>query len=133
MIYRRSFAFIVDYFILWTIIGAVYALMTSLDNWFSQEVSKNIYFILFWFLPFLTILYMASKDFVFVNASIGKKLFDIEVKSAIHKKKVTLSQLIVRNVIVLFLLPIEVCLVLSNQTRIGDSYAKTFVARKVNK
>lgn len=129
MIVRRSIAYIIDYLILWTIILLGYLLGHVAINTFSYETADTIVLVLFYLGPIFILVYMSLKDFAFANASVGKRLFDLQVVSTVSKN-ISKMQLVSRNLIGLFLLPIEVILVLTGQTRMGDHYAKTKVVLK---
>ena len=87
--------------------------------------------------PFSVTLYIAIsfvlliiKDFVFKNASVGKRIFKLEIKKT-DETKVTILDVIKRTLPIVVLLPIEVFLLIFNNRRIGDIWAKTFISSSV--
>lgn len=65
------------------------------------------------------------KDFVFKNASIGKKILRMEILTMSNKKP-TIMPLVLRNLFVI-IWPIEILLILILNRRIGDLVFKTKV------
>ncbi len=82
---------------------------------------------------FTVILYLVStfsflifKDLLFKNASVGKKIFNISiVKNNGTKLKVT--DVIKRNITIVFLVPIEVCLLMTDNVRLGEKWSQTSI------
>ena len=70
--------------------------------------------------------FMLIRDFAFKNASIGKKIFRLKVVK-IDGTKLTIGDIIKRNLFMIFLTPIEVFSLLINYRRLGDILAKTIV------
>lgn len=127
MIFRRVIAYLIDYILLWIIIMLFYFLGSVVLKRLPAETSEIIFLVLFYLAPLFIMVYMSFKDFLFRDASIGKKIMQIHVVSIVDNKKTLSKQLILRNLFGVFLLPIEGILVLSGQRRLGDSYANTAV------
>ena len=72
------------------------------------------------------VLLMLFKDFTFKNASIGKWIFKFKVAKT-DGTKLTIIDGIKRNIPIIVLLPVEVFLVIINDRRIGDIWAKTSI------
>ncbi len=69
---------------------------------------------------------LALKDYVFKNASVGKRIFKLIIVKTDGTKLMTID-VIKRNIPFTFLWPVEVLLFVFNNERIGDSWAKTTV------
>lgn len=75
---------------------------------------------------FLMIFYSlyVIKDFVFKNASIGKKLLKIEIVKS-DQTKFNILDALKRTIPFIFLFPIEIALLIIKNNRLGDIWAKT--------
>ena len=66
------------------------------------------------------------KDFIFRNASIGMKMFNICIVSQLDNGKPQIWQLLLRNIFLVFLWPVEYYFVfLKEKDGLGDRIAKT--------
>ncbi len=82
---------------------------------FSATVYVTAYFLLLLF-----------KDIVFSNASLGKRICNLKVVKT-DGTKLTVVDVIKRNLPGTILLPVEILLLLFNNRRLGDAWAKTAV------
>ncbi len=131
MIFRRVVAYLIDYILLWIVIILFYLLGSFVQKRLPVETSEIVLLISFYLTPLFIMVYMSFKDFLFRNASIGKKIMKTHVISIVDNNKNLRKQLIIRNLFGVFLLPIEGILVLSGQRRLGDSYTNTAVVMDV--
>lgn len=84
--------------------------------------SYGVFCAIIWFV--ISVLF---KDLIFKNASIGKKLFGLHVVDE-NGRQARYGNLVLRNITLLMLLPIECLLVFFNKgVRLGDIIAKTRV------
>ena len=74
---------------------------------------------------FSFLLLLLYKDIIFANASLGKKLLKIKLKSLDEQRLSFL--LVLKRTIPLVLLPVEIVLIILNNKRIGDVWANTIV------
>lgn len=74
---------------------------------------------------FMIILYAIVKDLIFKNASIGKKVLQIKVVTLDGKKLGFFKAL--KRALPLVIFPLEILFMVTDNTRIGDSWAKTTV------
>jgi len=113
----RIVAGFIDFFIILfisTMIGYVFSIGQDTEI-FGICISLTLFFTLF-----------LLKDTVFKNASIGKKIFNISIKSNVSSK-INLKSLVIRNIFLLPLLTLEILMILYGNRRIGDILAKTSV------
>ena len=82
-------------------------------------VSVSIYII-------STLAFIVLKDFTFKNASIGKRIFKLEVVKTDGTKLMTVD-IIKRNISIIVILPVEIFLIIIDNRRIGDIWAKTSI------
>ena len=83
-----------------------------------------VYFVLF----FLTFTF---KDHMFHHASLGKKIMEIKiVYDPTHEKHTIRFLDDLKRVLPLFIWPVEALLIITNNQRIGDMWAKTKVIRE---
>lgn len=76
----------------------------------------------------LTLSSLLLKD-CFLKPSIGKRIFKLEVIKT-NGTNLTNIDIIKRNVVLLFLLPIELLMLIVNGRRIGDIWSNTSVTEK---
>ena len=74
----------------------------------------------------VSLLLLIFKDFIFKNASIGKRIFKLKVAKT-DGTDLTIVDSIKRAIPVIFLLPMEVLLLITSDSRIGDIWAKTSI------
>ncbi len=115
---RRLLAGFVDFYISCLFGTIVFDIITLGKNKFTF-VSVSTYVI-------SAITFLVLKDSVFKNASIGKRIFKLEVVK-IDKTKLTIVDIIKRNISIIVLLPVEVFLLIIDNRRIGDIWAKTSI------
>lgn len=126
MITKRMIAFTIDYTIFWIFFSVYFFGGMSILTNYSEHAQDIFGLILFYsFIPIL-MSYFGFKDLLFKDQSIGKKIVKIKVVS-IESKNIRKAQLISRNLILIYLYPIEVLMLLSSSKRLGDKYAKTNV------
>ena len=73
--------------------------------------------------------YMIMKDIVFKNASIGKKIMHIYIKTE-NAQALPVTYFIKRAVISMSIFPIEILLILFNGECLLDMWTKTIVVKK---
>lgn len=88
------------------------------------EFTVTPFSIIGYFVIFL--LFLLFKDCVFKSASIGKRIFKLTIIKT-NGTKLTLGDLIKRNIPLVVLLPVEVLSIIIHNKRIGDAWAKTAV------
>lgn len=115
---KRILAAIIDFYII-CFLSAFFICIITLGKFDVSPLTITIYLIF----SFLTLL---IKDFIFKNASIGKRIFKLKVMKT-DNTKVTILDVIKRTLPIVVLLPIEVFLLIFNDRRIGDIWAKTLV------
>ena len=118
---KRLLAGFIDFYISCLFGTVIFDIVTLGENKYTV-VSVSIYTI-------STLAFLLLKDSVFKNASIGKRIFKLEIVKK-DKTKLTIMDVIKRNVPIVILWPIEVILVIVDNRRIGDSWAKTSIVHK---
>ena len=127
---KRFLSFWIDWMIIW-IIGFVLSLLgPAFDPQYLLQPSIRMFSAYGVILSVLWyILAPLFRDFLFGNASLGKKLFGLRVTDKNGSKAKPLA-LILRN-LAFWLVPVEMILVLCNHgTRLGDMLAGTQVVSK---
>ena len=74
----------------------------------------------------ISIILLLFKDLVLKNTSIGKRILKLEVVKT-DGTKLMPTDIIKRNIPFIVLLPVEVFLLITNNKRIGDIWAKTSI------
>ena len=74
----------------------------------------------------ISLLLLLFKDFVFKYASIGKRIFKLKVAKT-DGTNLMIVDVIKRNIPIIILLPVEALLLIINNRRIGDIWAKTSI------
>ena len=124
---RRFIASVIDHFIIAFIIMLISLAVPNIPNkiemtWISLPPNKTIIM-----LCSVIVLYLI-KDIIFINASIGKKIVGICVTTDSEDKKITIRQLVLRNLSLILFFWIEfLILFISRKKRLGDVWAKTKV------
>lgn len=108
---RRILAGIIDFYII-CFLTTTLVLIITLGKLNISAISVISFLLFFFFLLLL-------KDFLFKNASIGKKIFKIAIIKT-DGSNLTLSDSLKRTLTLLLLLPIELFLIIKNNKRIGD-------------
>lgn len=132
MIIKRIVAYLIDYIILWILLLLLVGIGNFITGYLSPTQIEIFVLVGIYIITFTIPIYIAFKDFLFRNASIGKKIMRIHVVSKTGNQMVLSRQLIARNLFGLFLLPIEFILIVFGQTRMGDYYAKTEVVENTS-
>ncbi len=115
---NRIIAMVIDYIIILLICQISLIIYASLKEFNVFEATNSI--------TALVMILTISKDVVFKNASVGKKIIKIEVRKE-DDKIPTLSTIILRNITVI-IWPLECMLILMRKKRIGDIICDTKVA-----
>lgn len=74
----------------------------------------------------ISLLFLLFKDFMFKNTSIGKRIFKLKVAKT-DGTNLMIVDVIKRNIPIIILLPVEALLLIINNRRIGDIWAKTSI------
>lgn len=74
----------------------------------------------------ISLLLLLFKDFMFKNTSIGKRIFKLKVTKT-DGTNLMIVDVIKRNIPIIILLPVEALLLIINNRRIGDIWAKTSI------
>ena len=74
----------------------------------------------------ISLLLLLFKDFMFKNTSIGKRIFKLKVAKT-DGTNLMIVDVIKRNIPIIILLPLEALLLIINDRRIGDIWAKTSI------
>lgn len=115
---KRILAAIIDFYSICFLSTAIIGILT-LGKFNITPFSMAIFLLLYF-------LFLLCKDFVFKNASIGKRIFKFKVIKT-DGTKLTIADVIKRNIPIIVLLPIEVFLLIIKNRRIGDVWAKTSI------
>lgn len=114
---KRLLAAIIDFCVICFLSSALVCITT----WGKMDVtpfSITLYFGSF-------VLLLLFKDFVFKNASVGKRVFKMKIIKTDETSFTIIDAL--KRTIPIILLPIELLLIMANNQRIGDIWAKTSV------
>ena len=115
---KRILAAIIDFYIL-CFLSSVFICVFTLGKFSITPFSIIMYLTVF----FLLLLF---KDFTFKNTSIGKRIFKLKVTKTDGTKLMVIDG-IKRNIPIIVLLPVETLLLIINNRRIGDVWAKTSI------
>ena len=115
---KRILAAIIDFCIL-CFLSSVFICVFTLGKFSITPFSIIMYLTVF----FLLLLF---KDFTFKNTSIGKRIFKLKVTKTDGTKLMVIDG-IKRNIPIIVLLPVETLLLIINNRRIGDVWAKTSI------
>lgn len=121
---KRILAALIDFFIICFLCTMSVGILT-LGELTATPLSIVVYTVLY-------VVFLLTKDLIFKSASIGKRIFKLEVIK-IDGTKLRAVDVIKRNVTVIFLLPLEELLIMANDRRIGDIWAKTSVVHNASK
>lgn len=117
---KRILAAFIDFIVI-LFLSSFSVCIVTLGKMNTTPLSISSYFISY-------VLLLIIKDFIFKNASIGKRIFKIKVVK-IDGTRLTLFDVLKRT-LPLILLPIELILMIINDKRMGDIWAKTLVIEK---
>lgn len=115
---KRILAAIVDFYII-CFLSSAFICAFTLGKFSITPFSITIYLILFF-------VFLLIKDFVFESTSIGKRIFKLKVVKT-DGTKLMIVDIIKRNIPIIILFPVEVFLLIINNRRIGDIWAKTSI------
>ena len=115
---KRILASLIDFYIICFVASLCIAIVTNVT------FSITPFFVITYLV--LTFLMLLGKDFIFKNASIGKRIFKLKIIK-IDEKGLTFFDILKRNAPVLLLLPLEALLIIVKNKRVGDIWAKTTV------
>ena len=115
---KRILAALIDFYIICILCTAFVGVIT-LGKFSTTSFSITAYIMVY-------LVLLLTKDLTFKNASVGKRIFKLEIIKADGTKLVA-ADIIKRNISAIFLLPLEALVTLVNNRRIGDIWAKTSV------
>ena len=116
---RRIIAAVIDFHIICFIVTVISYTLVFLTMYISF-----LSFVVCFILEYMLILF---RDNIFGNASIGKKLLKIKVVK-VNGEKINLITSLKRNIL-FFLWPVEILLIITDNKRLGDMWAKTIVVK----
>lgn len=116
---RRIIAAVIDFYIICFIVTVISYTLVFLTMYISFHS-----FVVCFILTYVLILF---RDNIFGNASIGKKLLKIKVVK-VNGEKINLITSLKRNIL-FFLWPVEILLIITDNKRLGDMWAKTIVVK----
>ena len=115
---KRILAAIIDFYIICFLSSALICVFTL------GEFSITPFFIIVYLT--ISLLLLLFKDFMFKNTSIGKRIFKLKVAKT-DGTNLMIVDVIKRNIPIIILLPVEALLLIINNRRIGDIWAKTAI------
>lgn len=115
---KRILAAIIDFYIICFLSSAFICIFT-LGEFSITPFSIIVYLTISLFL-------LLFKDFMFKNTSIGKRIFKLKVAKT-DGTNLMIVDVIKRNIPIIILLPVEALLLIINNRRIGDIWAKTSI------
>lgn len=116
---KRILAAIIDFYII-CFLSSAFICVFTLGEFSITPFSIVVYLTISLFL-------LLFKDFTFKNTSIGKRIFKLKV-TKIDGTNLMIVDVIKRNIPIIVLLPVEAILLIINNRRIGDIWAKTSIA-----
>ena len=115
---KRILAAIIDFYIICFLSSALICVFT-LGEFSITPFSIIVYLT-------ISLLLLLFKDFMFKNTSIGKRIFKLKVAKT-DGTNLMIVDVIKRNIPIIILLPVETLLLIINNRRIGDVWAKTSI------
>lgn len=115
---KRILAAIIDFYFI-CFFSSTFICVFTLGEFTITPSSIIVYIII----SFLLLLF---KDFMFKNASIGKRIFKLKVVKT-DGSNLMIVDVIKRNLPIIILLPVEALLLIINNRRIGDVWSKTVI------
>ena len=115
---KRILAAIIDFYVICFVSSAFICVFTL------GEFSITPFFIIVYLT--ISLLLLLFKDFMFKNTSIGKRIFKLKVAKT-DGTNLMIVDVIKRNIPIIILLPVEALLLIINNRRIGDIWAKTSI------
>ena len=120
---KRILAAIIDFYCICFLSSAfIYAFTLG-------KFSSTPFFITMYLIVFLSLLLL--KDLAFKSTTIGKRIFKLKIVKT-DGTNLTIFDVIKRNIPIMILLPVEAFLIIVNNRRIGDVWAKTSVVYAAN-
>jgi len=133
---RRFIAWFIDYYVA-AFLGFFIAQFIARNTFATHDYSfvtgvgivrADYLFFATYFIAFVTL--FIFKDLLFKNQSLGRKIMKIEVINDYNNLIPKKTALILRNLILIFIFPIELYFLLFDSKRVGDEYFKTKVLKK---
>lgn len=115
---KRIFAAAIDFSVICFLSTAIIGVIT-LGKFYVTAFSVIVYLTAFF-------LFLTFKDFGERNASIGKRIFQLSVAKDDGTKLTAMDR--IKRTIPIILLPFEIILLIGENCRLGDIWAKTFVS-----
>ncbi len=115
---KRILAAIIDFYII-CFLSSAFICVFTLGEFSITPFSIIVYLT-------ISLLLLLFKDFMFKNASIGKRIFKLKVAKT-DGTNLMIVDVIKRNIPIIILLPVEALLLIINNRRIGDIWAKTSI------
>lgn len=115
---KRILAAIIDFYII-CFLSSAFICVFTLGKFSIMPFSIIVYLS-------ISLLLLLFKDFMFKNTSIGKRIFKLKVAKT-DGTNLMIVDVIKRNIPIIILLPVEALLLIINNRRIGDIWAKTSI------
>lgn len=115
---KRILAAIIDFYII-CFLSSAFICVFTLGEFSITPFSIIVYLT-------ISLLLLLFKDFMFKNTSIGKRIFKLKVAKT-DGTNLMIVDVIKRNIPIIILLPVEALLLIINNRRIGDIWAKTSI------
>ena len=115
---KRILAAIIDFYVI-CFVSSAFICVFTLGEFSVTPFSIAVYLT-------ISLLLLLFKDFIFKNTSIGKRIFKFKVTKT-DGTKLMIIDVIKRNIPIIVLLPVEALLLIINNRRIGDIWAKTAI------
>lgn len=128
----RTKAFLFDFLIIsWAILGANLMQISIIRN-YVEEAFPTLSLWIKYVLYAVSFLYFILKDFAYGNQSVGKRKVGLEILD-LEKKRPSWLQILVRNIIIYGLAPLEILLFLLKKKQICDviTYTDIFLVEKI--
>lgn len=120
--FKRIIATVIDFYII-TFSSSLFITVITIGKLSFNAVTISAYFVVF-------VLSAIFKDYIFKDASIGKKIMKIRLVSE-NGEYVTFEMRLLRAVTLIFV-PIELIMIITKNKRLGDYLAHTQVIEKIN-
>ena len=115
---KRILAAIIDFYVI-CFVSSAFICVFTLGEFSITPFSIIVYLT-------ISLLLLLFKDFMFKNTSIGKRIFKLKVVKT-DGTNLMIVDVIKRNIPIIILLPVEALLLIINNRRIGDIWAKTSI------
>lgn len=122
---KRLLAMFVDFFVIVFIGTTWFGVLSDLLTFVTRGVIaiEPIFIVLFFAFYIVAILF---RDCIFKNASVGKRIFKLQIVKT-DETDLTVMDLIKRNAPAVILHPVELFLLIFDESRLGDRWAGTTV------